>query len=140
MLFRFFYLTLAVQYTLGKSLRTSGKILDAIKIKRLPIICLKMTMRLDKWLKVSRIIKRRTVAQMACDQGRIFINERPAKSSVALKIGDLVHLELGSRAVTVKVCVVPTGAVPAQEAGNLYEVIEEIRRPPEILEWLPDDL
>src|SRR5271170_1789363 len=96
-------------------------------------------MRIDKWLKVSRLIKRRTVAQMACDQGRVFVNERPAKSALELKVGDKVHLELGSRAITVEVKSVPTGAVAVQEAPDLYDIIEEIRRPPEVLEWMPDE-
>lgn len=95
-------------------------------------------MRLDKWLKVSRLIKRRTVAQMACDQNRVYVNDRPAKSSLTLKDGDLVHLELGSRAVTVKVITVPTGSVPAQDASLLYEMIEEIKRQAEVLEWLEE--
>ena len=97
-------------------------------------------MRIDKWLKVSRLIKRRTVAQMACDQSRVFINDRVAKSSTELKPDDKVHLELGSRALTVKVVTVPTGNVAAQSASELYEVLEEIRRPPEVLEWLPDEI
>jgi len=96
-------------------------------------------MRLDKWLKVSRLIKRRTVAQAACDQGRVFVNERPAKPAAEVRVGDKVHLELGSRAITVSVTLVPPGAVSAQEAGNLYDVLEEIRRPPEVLEWMPDE-
>jgi len=95
-------------------------------------------MRLDKWLKVSRLIKRRTVAQMACDQGRVYVNERPAKSSATLKVGDIVHLELGSRAVTVKVLTVPAGAVPAQDASSLYELLEELKRQAEVLEWLEE--
>jgi ribosomal 50S subunit-recycling heat shock protein len=95
--------------------------------------------RLDKWLKVSRLIKRRTVAQMACDQNRVFINDRVAKSSVEVKIGDKIHLELGSRALTVTVLGVPTGAVAAQEASDLYDIVYEIRRPPEVLEWLSED-
>jgi ribosomal 50S subunit-recycling heat shock protein len=53
-------------------------------------------------------------------------------------VGDRVHLELGSRALTVQVLQVPDKAVPAQDAGDLYKVIEEIRRPPEVLEWSPD--
>lgn len=85
-------------------------------------------MRLDKWLKVSRLIKRRTIAQMACDQGRVYVNERPAKSGTDMKVGNIVHLELGSRALTVKVLIVPTGSVPAQDASTLYEIIEEIKR------------
>ncbi len=96
-------------------------------------------MRLDKWLKISRLIKRRTVAQMACEQGRVYINERVAKSSATVKPGDLVHLELGSRALTVKVEDVPEKNVRAQDASKLYEVIEELKRAPEVLEWLPED-
>ncbi len=96
-------------------------------------------MRLDKWLKVSRLIKRRTVAQMACDQHRVFVNDRPAKSAAELKVGDKVHLELGSRAITVEVLDVPAAAVAAQQAADLYRVIEEIRREPEVLEWSPDE-
>lgn len=96
-------------------------------------------MRLDKWLKVSRLIKRRTVAQMACDQGRVFVDDRPAKSSTEVKTGSKIHLELGSRALTVQVALVPPGAVPAQDASTLYEMLEEIRRPPEVLDWLPDE-
>ena len=95
-------------------------------------------MRLDKWLKVSRLIKRRTVAQMACDQNRVYVNDRPAKSSLVVKVNDMVHLELGARALTVKVLTVPGGAVPAQDASSLYELIEEIRRPAEVLEWLEE--
>jgi ribosomal 50S subunit-recycling heat shock protein len=95
-------------------------------------------MRLDKWLKVSRIMKRRTVAQMACDQGRVFVNDRPGKSATELKVGDSVHIELGTRALTVRVLSVPAGNVPSSQAGELYEKVEEIRRPPEILEWLPE--
>jgi ribosomal 50S subunit-recycling heat shock protein len=97
-------------------------------------------MRLDKWLKVSRILKRRMVAQMACDQNRVYVNDRPAKSSCELKVNDLVHLELGPRALTVRVSMIPNGNVPAPDASNLYELVEEIRRPPQILEWLPDDI
>lgn len=96
-------------------------------------------MRIDKWLKVSRLIKRRTVAQMACDQGRVFLNDRPAKSAAEVEVDDTLHLELGSRAITVKVLAVPSGAVAAQDACTLYETIEEIRRPPEVLEWMPDE-
>lgn len=73
---------------------------------------------------------------MACDQGRVYVNDRPAKSSLVLKIDDVVHLELGSRAVTVKVLAVPEGTVPAQDASTLYEVLEELRRQAEVLEWL----
>ena len=96
-------------------------------------------MRLDKWLKVSRLIKRRTIAQMACEQGRVYVNERPAKSSTELKLSDKVHLELGSKALTVKVLLLPLKNVAAQDASSLYEIVEEIRRPPEVLEWLSEE-
>lgn len=88
-------------------------------------------MRLDKWLKLSRVIKRRTVAQMACDQGRVFVNDRIAKSSTTLKVADRVHIELGTRALTLAVAELPLKAPSAQEASKLYTVIEEIRRPRE---------
>lgn len=95
-------------------------------------------MRIDKWLKVSRIIKRRTVAQMACDQSRVFLNDRIAKAGTTVKQGDKIHVELGSRALTVEVLAVPPKAPSIQEAANIYKRLEEIRRPPEKLDWLPD--
>lgn len=95
-------------------------------------------MRIDKWLKVSRVIKRRTVAQMACDQGRVFLNDRSAKSGSTVKQGDKVHIEFGTRALTLEVLEVPLRAPSAQEAANLYKKVEEIRRTPEKLEWLPE--
>lgn len=76
---------------------------------------------------------------MACQQGRVFVNERAAKSALEIKPGDIVHLELGSRAVTVKVLEVPAKPVRAQEAAGLYELKEEIRRRPEVLDWLPEE-
>jgi ribosomal 50S subunit-recycling heat shock protein len=94
-------------------------------------------MRIDKWLKLSRIIKRRTVAQMACDQSRVYLNDRIVKAGTTVKEGDKVHIELGSRALTVEVLQVPLKAPSAQEASSLYKKIEEIRRPPEKLDWLP---
>lgn len=76
---------------------------------------------------------------MACDQGRVYVNDRPAKSATEVKIGDKVHLELGSKALTVEALLLPLKNVPAQDASTLYEIIQEIRRPPEILEWLSED-
>lgn len=96
-------------------------------------------MRLDKWLKLSRVIKRRTIAQMACDQGRVFVNDRIAKSATTLKVGDRVHIELGSRALTVEVAELPLKAPPAADASKLYRMIEEIRRPREKPEGEDDD-
>ena len=60
-------------------------------------------MRLDKYLKVSRLIKRRTVANEACDAGRVLINDRPAKASAQVKEGDVLEIQFGSKAVRVEV-------------------------------------
>ncbi len=94
-------------------------------------------MRIDKWLKVARLIKRRTISQLACEQGRVFVNDRIAKPGHTIKVGDRVHIELGNRAVTVEILLIPLKAPSIQEASTLYMMIEEIRRPYERPEWLP---
>jgi ribosomal 50S subunit-recycling heat shock protein len=94
-------------------------------------------MRIDKWLKLSRLIKRRTICQLACTQGRVYVNERVAKPGLTLKVGDTVHIELGTRAITVAVLTLPERAPSVQEAASIYKVIEELRRPPERPDWLP---
>ena len=60
-------------------------------------------MRLDKYLKVSRLIKRRTVANEACDAGRVTVNGRPAKASAEVKVGDVIEIGFGNKAVNVQV-------------------------------------
>ena len=60
-------------------------------------------MRLDKFLKVSRLIKRRTVANEACDAGRVLVNDKPAKASVSVKTGDIIEIQFGTRTVKVEV-------------------------------------
>lgn len=60
-------------------------------------------MRLDKFLKVSRLIKRRTVANEACDAGRVTVNGKPAKASVNVKVGDIIEIMFGTRNVKVEV-------------------------------------
>ncbi|RGV96565.1 RNA-binding S4 domain-containing protein [Ruminococcus sp. AF14-10] len=60
-------------------------------------------MRLDKFLKVSRLIKRRTVANEACDAGRVTVNGTVAKASVKVKVGDIIEIQFGTRAVKVEV-------------------------------------
>lgn len=60
-------------------------------------------MRLDKFLKVSRLIKRRTVANEACDAGRVMINDKPAKASAAVKQGDIIEIQFGTKSVKVEV-------------------------------------
>lgn len=80
-------------------------------------------MRLDKYLKVSRIIKRRTVANEVCDLGRVTINDRPAKASADVKVGDILQLQMGERVVRVEVLLVPATA-PKATATELYRVLE----------------
>ena len=60
-------------------------------------------MRLDKYLKVSRLIKRRTVAMEACDVGRVLINDKPAKASANVKEGDIIEIGFGNKAVRIEV-------------------------------------
>ena len=77
-------------------------------------------MRLDKWLKVSRLIKRRTVANEACDNQRVSVNGRPVRASYEVKPGDVVELRFGERAVKVEVLSVNEHAGKA-EAAALYK-------------------
>jgi ribosomal 50S subunit-recycling heat shock protein len=83
-------------------------------------------MRLDKFLKVSRIIKRRTVAKEVADKGRIQINGLLAKSSSNVKIGDLVKIQFGNKVLEVKV-VDLQDSTKKEDAQKLYEIISENR-------------
>ncbi|MBQ2136242.1 MAG: RNA-binding S4 domain-containing protein [Clostridia bacterium] len=80
-------------------------------------------MRLDKYLKVSRIIKRRTVANEACDAGRVLVNGKPARASYDIKIGDVIEISFGARLFKAKVINV-SEVVKKEEAANLFEIIE----------------
>lgn len=80
-------------------------------------------MRVDKFLKVSRIIKRRTVAKEACDTERIIINGKQAKPSTPVKEGDVVTVKFGNGEVSVRVKKI-ADHVPKNEAGEMYEVLE----------------
>ncbi len=80
-------------------------------------------MRLDKYLKVSRLIKRRTVANDACDGARISVNGRVAKASYDVKVGDVIEVGLGSKPLKVRVTAVAE-AIRKEEAATLFEVIE----------------
>ena len=71
-------------------------------------------MRLDKYLKVSRLIKRRTVANEACDSGLVEVNGRPVRASYEVKEGDHISLKMGSRAVTVEVTAVQETVRPGE--------------------------
>jgi len=79
-------------------------------------------MRLDKYLKVSRLIKRRTVANEACDNGRISVNGRVVKASYEVKTGDRIEIALGSRTVAVEVVQVADN-VRKDDAGAMYKEI-----------------
>ena len=81
-------------------------------------------MRLDKYLKVSRLIKRRTVANEACDLGRVEVNGKPAKPSAEVKPGDVLTVRLGSRVLRVRVEATPE-VVKAADAAQLYTVLGE---------------
>lgn len=79
-------------------------------------------MRLDKYLKVSRLIKRRTVANEACENGKIVLNGRVAKPSADVKEGDVIELTLGERVIKVRVVKI-TEHVMKSDAVDMYEVI-----------------
>lgn len=81
-------------------------------------------MRLDKYLKVSRIIKRRTVANDACDAEHVSVNGRRAKASYDVKEGDILEITFGQRTLKIKVLVVKDTVAKA-DASAMYEVIEE---------------
>ena len=79
-------------------------------------------MRLDKFLIVSRLIKRRTVANEACDAGRVLVNDRPAKASAQVKAGDVLEIQFGSKSVRVEVLNVQE-TVKKEEAQELYRYL-----------------
>lgn len=81
-------------------------------------------MRLDKFLKVSRIIKRRTVANEACDNARIFVNGKTAKASYDVKLGDEISVSFGSKNITVRVLEIKETTKKTESQG-MYEVISE---------------
>ena len=79
-------------------------------------------MRLDKYLKVSRIIKRRTVANEACDAGRVSVNGKVAKASQEVKVGDILTISFGNKEVRVEVLSVKE-TVKKEEAAELYKYV-----------------
>ena len=79
-------------------------------------------MRLDKFLKVSRLIKRRSVANEACDAGRVMVNGKVAKASVNVKVGDIIEIQFGQKAVKVKVLDIQD-TTKKDEAKDLFEYI-----------------
>lgn len=79
-------------------------------------------MRLDKYLKVSRLIKRRTVANEACDNGRISVNGRVVKASYDVKVGDRIEIAMGTRTIAVEVLVVAE-SVKKDDAAAMYKEV-----------------
>ena len=79
-------------------------------------------MRLDKYLKVSRIIKRRTVANEACDSGRVMLNDKIARASAEVKVGDVIEIGFGNKSVKLKVTSVQE-TVRKEEAKDMFEYI-----------------
>ena len=82
----------------------------------------KVYRRLDKFLKVSRLIKRRTVANEACDAGRVLVNDKPAKASVKVKQGDIIEIQFGTRTVKVEVLDIKD-TTKKEEAGDLFKYL-----------------
>ncbi len=80
-------------------------------------------MRLDKFLKVSRIIKRRTVANEACDAGRVIVNGKPQRASYDVKVNDVIEIEFGARHFKAQVLKVAE-TVKKEDADALYKIIE----------------
>lgn len=81
-------------------------------------------MRLDKYLKVSRLIKRRTVANEACDAGKVFVNDKPARASYDVKLDDIITITLGARCLRVQVTAIQE-TVGKNDASMLYRVVQE---------------
>ncbi len=95
-------------------------------------------MRIDKFLKVSRIIKRRTLAKEVCDAGRVQVGGKVAKAGTEVKPGDTISIDFGRRQLTVRVLAVREH-VRAAEARELYEVIAEEFKADPLLADLEDD-
>ena len=79
-------------------------------------------MRLDKYLKVSRLIKRRTVANEACDAGRVFLNGKPAKAGTPVKVGDIIPVQMGTGELRAEIVSVAE-TVRKEEAKEMYRIL-----------------
>ena len=87
-------------------------------------------MRLDKYLKVSRLIKRRTVAKEVCDAGRVMLNGRPAKAGSDIVPGDVLQISFGNKSLEAEVVAVAE-AIKSSEASTMYRIIKEVKMNPE---------
>ena len=82
-----------------------------------------MTVRLDKYLKVSRIIKRRTVANEACDAQRVLVNGKPARASYEVKLGDRIHVNLGQKPLLIEVTAL-SEVTTKDNASQNYTIVQ----------------
>lgn len=82
-------------------------------------------MRIDKYLKVSRLVKRRTVANEVADAGRILVNGKPAKASYQVKVGDIIEITFGNKPVKVRVLQAESTTQNKDVAREMYEVLEQ---------------
>ena len=80
-------------------------------------------MRLDKYLKISRLIKRRTVANEACDSAHVTVNGKPAKASYAVKVGDIIEIRFGQRLLKIEVMAILENAQKADAAAMYREIV-----------------
>ena len=80
-------------------------------------------MRIDKYLKNSRLIKRRTVAKEACEQDRVTVNGKIAKAGTDVYLGDIIGIRFGNKSITVKVVAVPEN-VRKEDSAGIYEIID----------------
>lgn len=79
-------------------------------------------MRLDKYLKVSRLIKRRTVANDACDAGRVMVNDKVVKASYDVKLGDVIEISFGNKSMKVKVTMI-ADSTKKEDAKEMFEYL-----------------
>ena len=79
-------------------------------------------MRIDKYLKVSRLIKRRTIANEACDAGRVLVSDKPVKASYEVKVGDKITIKFGQKSVTVEV-LTTTESIKKEQAHEMFRYI-----------------
>ena len=82
-----------------------------------------LILRLDKYLKVSRIIKRRTIANEACDAGRVMVNDKVARASYDVKVGDVVEISFGTRNVKIEVLSL-NETIHKEDAALMYKIVE----------------
>lgn len=81
-------------------------------------------MRLDKYLKVARLIKRRTIANEACDAGKVIVNGKIARASYSVKVGDLIEIQLGVRLIKIEVTRIAEH-MRKEDVGEMYKVVAE---------------